>query len=71
MGCSGLQTESQECETSERKCESFPVIDTSSVCPSLERKDKENCESVRGGGLKRNWGTYCRECPALLLSDDR
>lgn len=50
MGCSGLQTESQECETSERKCESFPVIDTSSVCPSLERKDKENCESVRGGG---------------------
>lgn len=46
MGCSGLQTESQECVTSERKCESFPVIDTSSVCPSLERKDNENC--VRG-----------------------
>lgn len=43
MGCSGLQTESQECETSERKCESFPVRDLSSVLPSLERKDNENC----------------------------
>lgn len=34
MGCSGLQTESQECETSERV---FPsLLDTFSVCPSLE-----------------------------------
>lgn len=58
MGCSGLQAECQECETSERKCESFSVIDTCSVCHPWERKDNEIC--VGGGKLGFKWQNTMR-----------
>lgn len=69
MGCSGLQTESQECETSERKCESFPIIDTSSVCPSLERKDKGNSGVCVGGEIGVHMAESDQNC--CSHTDDR
>lgn len=60
MGCSGLQAESQECETSKRKCESFPVIDTCSVCHEKEKimkfvweRDKLGLHEVRANKVMK------------------